>query len=393
MFHPSPRPSEGSSSLASPGKASREDQIRATSELLLGAHEDPNRLGVSGDTPLHAAFLRRNQVLFGQILQWSGANPTIRNAAGDSVLDQVSRTPEGRPFLEMLASPGIRETIPQKNWEEALHQAVDCANTKGVRFLLDLGVSIESRAYPMNFTPLHTATCRMKPHIKTAFLLIKRGAIATMQDADGCTPIHYTVVGGSAAILREMLQGVASESLSIRDSDGNTPLHMAAIHSKHLFVRYLLQAGANFRLMNNQGLTAMHCAAYAGNIASVALFIQYGADLKDKDAHGRDSFWHVNTRADYQYEDMVLAISGARDQCVESLELVDSPITFPLASPAGPAPADPPNEHDLDFDEFLQDDILEASPLPSPSLSPLLLEAPPWPGKLPPGIFEVALDF
>jgi hypothetical protein len=296
----------------------------------------------------------------------------------------------------MLAGAGIRETIPQNEWEVALHQAVDCSNTRGARFLLDLGVSLECRAYPMNFTPLLTATCRMKPHIKTALMLIKRGATATVQDADGCTPIHYTVVGGSAAIMREMLKGVSSEDLSIRDSDGNSPLHMAAIHSKHLFVRYFLQAGADFKLMNNHGLTPVHCAAYAGNVASIALLIQYGADLRDQDGHGNDAFKHVGLRADHQYEDMVLALTGARDQCIESLELVDSPVTFPLASPAGPSQAiqdDASEGHDLDFDEFLQEDVLEDTPPPSPSLSPLLLDAPPWPNKLPLSIFEVALDF
>ena len=68
--------------------------------------------------------------------------------------------------------------------------------------------------------------------------------------------------------------------------DGNTALHHAA--KKYSFlVEILVQQGFGLDKKNEEGKTALHCAAESKNFLSLKYLIGFGANVLSKDSHGK----------------------------------------------------------------------------------------------------------
>jgi ankyrin repeat protein len=74
----------------------------------------------------------------------------------------------------------------------------------------------------------------------------------------GWTPLHYAATGGHIAIISILLE--SNSYIDAESPNGTTPLMMAAMYGTLAAVKLLLQEGADPKIKNRQGLTAVDFA-------------------------------------------------------------------------------------------------------------------------------------
>jgi palmitoyltransferase ZDHHC13/17 len=95
--------------------------------------------------------------------------------------------------------------------------------------------------------------------INTVLHLHGGGFDLNASDTKGSTPLHWAAYAGSEKVV-EYLLAQPNLLLDQQDQDGHSPLHIAVAYGYSKIVRQLLVAGANRRLVNAQGQTALQIA-------------------------------------------------------------------------------------------------------------------------------------
>ncbi|RSL45022.1 hypothetical protein CEP51_016149 [Fusarium floridanum] len=99
----------------------------------------------------------------------------------------------------------------------------------------------------------------------------------------GYSPLHLAAHLAAPGYLIDALVA-RGEALEAGDSDGRTALHLAAeIEGDNSTIRALVGAGSNVSAEDNKGNTPLVGAVIYGNIASVKLLLDNGADLGELD--------------------------------------------------------------------------------------------------------------
>ena len=121
------------------------------------------------------------------------------------------------------------------------------------------GTDLEAQAMNGNTALMMAAFKRNKP---AALALLERGAAVNRA---GWTPLHYAAASGDEDIARLLIARKAKlDARSPRASGAYTPLMMAAREGQEGVARLLLAQGADPRLKNGEGLTAVQIAERAG---------------------------------------------------------------------------------------------------------------------------------
>ena len=105
-------------------------------------------------------------------------------------------------------------------------------------------------------SPLMLAALRGQEDV--AQRLMKKGADV---NKTGWTPLHNAASGGKVPLLKLLIENHAY--IDAESPNGTTPLMMAAMYGTGAAVELLLQEGADPRLTNQQGLTALQFAQRA----------------------------------------------------------------------------------------------------------------------------------
>lgn len=109
----------------------------------------------------------------------------------------------------------------------------------------------------------------LKGQAELARRLVERGADV---NKTGWTPLHYAATGGHVEIIQLLLDNYAY--IDAESPNGSTPLMMAAHYGTPAAVKVLLDAGADPRLRNQLGLTAIDFAYKGGSTDSAELIAQ-----------------------------------------------------------------------------------------------------------------------
>jgi ankyrin repeat protein len=112
--------------------------------------------------------------------------------------------------------------------------------------------NVESRT-AQDESPLMMAA--LKGHMELARKLIERDADV---NKTGWAPLHYAATGGHLAMIELLLDNHAY--IDAESPNGTTPLMMAAQYGTPAAVKLLLDSGADPRLRNQLGLTAIDFA-------------------------------------------------------------------------------------------------------------------------------------
>jgi len=253
---------------------------------LLSCGADPEaKFGESGHTALSWA-VTCNAFAFAQTLVRLGAKPDLFCAAGIGALDHVReffdesaalRPGAARTSSSRLAPNGSRlpcpPPTPREQISDALYIACRNAHVEVVRFLLTRRPDLSFRAF-MGATPLHWAWFGGSRTVVD--LLLEAGADPTVRDQTlRCTPRAFGICApanwGFAFLVGKRL--AEDPSLALINDGVTTPLHEAARSGNVETVRLLLNAGADSSQANGDGRTPAEVAAEHGH-AAVAELLQ-----------------------------------------------------------------------------------------------------------------------
>lgn len=110
--------------------------------------------------------------------------------------------------------------------------------------------------------------------------LIERGADV---NKPGWTPLHYAASNGHLAVMDLLLDHHAY--IDATSPNGTTPLMMAARYGSFAAAKFLLEAGADPRLKNDLGLSAVDFARAVDRVDVIELIAGYITASLDQKSH------------------------------------------------------------------------------------------------------------
>ena len=134
------------------------------------------------------------------------------------------------------------------------------------------------------YSPLAYAAAANEPAL--CELLLRRGADATLADAQGRTVLHFAAQEGYAECIDAVL--VEGDVFPTPlDVDGETPLHAAAQGGHEAAFAALLRGGCDALVVSVDGDQAAHVVAEAGHVGMMRLLMDYDVDIDVRNNEGR----------------------------------------------------------------------------------------------------------
>jgi len=161
-----------------------------------------------------------------------------------------------------LLQRGFDPNSPSPQGQPALMLAMQKSSSKVAEVLLGWKTTNLSIKNPQRETPLMLAA--ISNQLDWTKKLIDKGADVNQP---GWTPLHYAATKGSIEIMRLLIENHAY--LDAASPNGTTPLMMAAHYGTPMATKLLLEEGADPRIKNQLGLTALEFARRANKPESV----------------------------------------------------------------------------------------------------------------------------
>lgn len=174
-----------------------------------------------------------------------------------------------------------------------LHWAAINNRLSIVEYLLKQGADPNFKSSQLNATPLHWAARYGYVYI-VDYLLKNSDADATLCDDQGFNVLHLAVTSSNIMLVCYILYFVVDTGLidvDCRDLQNRTPLIWAAYQGDPLTVSMLLKFGANVKLVDDSGFTALHWGVVKGQVQVLKHLIKEGqADFFAKTMDGKNCF-------------------------------------------------------------------------------------------------------
>ncbi|XP_049756698.1 ankyrin repeat domain-containing protein 29 isoform X4 [Elephas maximus indicus] len=227
------------------------------------------------ETPLaNAAFwaARRGNVALLKLLLNSGrVDVDCRDSHGTTLLMVASYAGHLNCVRELVLQ-GADINLQRESGTTALFFAAQQGHNDIVRFLFEFGASTEFRTKEGG-TALLAAS--QYGHTRVVETLLKHGANIHDQLYDGATALFLAAQGGYLDVIRLLLSSGAK--VNQPRQDGTTALLKAANKGYSDVIEELLKFSPTLGILKN-GTSALHAAVLSGNIKTVALLLEAGAD-------------------------------------------------------------------------------------------------------------------
>jgi ankyrin repeat protein len=155
--------------------------------------------------------------------------------------------------VQNLLNRGFDPNTPSPEGYHGLYVALRDGAIKAANALADWPKTNVDARTDKDETPLMLAA--LKGHTELVRKFVDKGADV---NKTGWTPLHYAATSGHLVIMQMLLDEHAY--IDAESPNGTTPLMMAAHYGSTAAVKLLLEAGADPRLKNELGLTAIDFA-------------------------------------------------------------------------------------------------------------------------------------
>ncbi|XP_009957760.1 PREDICTED: ankyrin repeat domain-containing protein 29-like [Leptosomus discolor] len=174
--------------------------------------------------------------------------------------------------VKFLFEFGASTEFKNKDGGTALLAACQYGHAKVVETLLKHGANIHDQLYD-GASAIFLAA--QGGYLDVIRLLLSSGAKVNQPRQDGTAPLWIASQMGHSEVVRVMLLRGAERDAA-RD-DGTTALLKAAIKGYNNVIEELLKFSPTLGLLKN-GTSALHAAVLSGNVRTVALLLEAGAD-------------------------------------------------------------------------------------------------------------------
>lgn len=181
-----------------------------------------------------------------------------------------------------------------------LFQATSCNNLECVQFLVTSGANIDARDN-VGRTPV--ALAAYQGWRAGLYYLLAKGANCLIADNDGRLPLHAATYFSNEKSLEVLLQHLSLQDVDVRDNEGMTALHWAAFHGRTGHVRLLLEKKADLLSRDTAGKLPLHWAAQNGYVSTCQVMLEMCDShnlVNGKDFSGRSPI-HLSAAAGQYY--------------------------------------------------------------------------------------------
>ena len=223
-------------------------------------------LGLAADPVLKACWLmkHRQPEAVDLAARKGGADVMIHllRMGGVSATKRALYTPYGSILFLTPIDIAVRENLPEvvtyllsrsdvradvAGATSALHSAARFNHVGCLQVLLAPNSPVNANCLYQNVSPLHSAA--IDANLEAVQLLLSRGAVCTVRDRDGSTPLHCVCYDSDkwaerAQILGMLLECGGDSVMNDQDISGCTPLHCAVSRELPECCELLLRAGA-----------------------------------------------------------------------------------------------------------------------------------------------------
>jgi ankyrin repeat protein len=274
-----------------------------TVEALLNAGANCNETTENGSTPLLIAVVRGHTDVVKVLLQFQAALETmnehfVKTDAKKRTAFQLAVDRGQTELIEAMIERGADVNRKDAEQKTPLLSAIENGNLDLARLLVQAGADL-NKPCDTHGTPLVYAciadTLDDKQRAKMIDLLIRFGADADIPSPKGVLPIHLVMTSlHSQEVLATLLRYPVNKDV---DGPFGTPLMTAAVMSSKDYLRQLLAAGAdpNARCLA-EARTPLIEAVIQNNIKGVNLLLQAGANPKLYDGHGKSALSYAREK-------------------------------------------------------------------------------------------------
>jgi ankyrin repeat protein len=226
-------------------------------------------------------------------------NPEVldyEDAFGNTLIPLLVKNRASVNYVSGLINLGAFKDQVDLNYFTPLHHAVKNGDLPMVRYLLSIGVDLNSRANVRNLrnTPLHiAASTNNESSLEIIRLLLERGASCHDVNTELDSPLHLAVFSDRLDHVDLLIRHGAR--LNSTNSSGQTPLHSAVFVDSPEIVDRLLVAGANPNRTDNHFNSPLYEAAESlgsNTLTIINRLLAAGARTDLFNAHG-ESFFEV----------------------------------------------------------------------------------------------------
>ncbi len=315
-------------------------QVEAA-KLLVKYGADVNAKGSYLRTPLIYAASDGNSPELVQFLIDHGADVKAKNEAGENALfEHITRGKTNLKIVEILLDNGIKVNSKNKHYGTVLHWAAFCGRTEIVTLLVKRGANVNAKG-DMDETPVQKAMSQNK--LETVKALFRLGAAPLTSGRLGFSLLEFATDSGDKEFVKEIISKIKEKSkgglnalttaarkgdldmvkllieagFDVDDQDSfgsDSPLIKASYYGKLQIVKYLLGKGADIKLTDYRGNTALLNAAYNGYTAVVKELLKNGAEINERNNHNWNALMQACVEGHFETAKFLLEKGSPTDE-------------------------------------------------------------------------------